>query len=627
MNVELREGGLGRKRNGSEIVTFTGLSGGGMFALGRFVPGNNTAASELWAHLADTGSGTQLVRIPGGVASGVAVKTGLVLPIKYAQLNGKFFIASQLTGTNRLYVYAPNESTTTIRFAGLKPEAACTVANTGGGTYPAIPRTYRIVTKRIVSGVVVSQSEPSATTAFTPSGGGAAARITKGAASGEGETHWEVQAAGSNGVYWGISGNIVVATTTYDDSVLPSNYPSVGTVPLPVGSNYPPPAAKFILSDGIHLFMLGVWATAQGDSVPPVNGRMFFTPAIGSSDTGDDERVVDTTTTSGWIDLAIGGGGTDRGLGGPINNAIAAFQSGAVYLFVPTNNADTPYRRVVLTTSVGCVSQSSVVMGEDEMGQPALYFLDPTNGPYRISSGYSLQWLGKDVKDKWNAANISTSDPERAFWAQYDSSRKLVIWKVTPTSGSTFEIVYDITNGRVVEGNQVRRGWTVWTEPASVDTTSGIMFNSTLDATRPTTMLMHYANPSTASVSLYRQTTSAGLDGSTAYQAYMTSKAYRWKPMNRLRKLLEAVVVGLANASTTIRATYTSNWGEASTTQTVTLTPVGSQAYVRPRPNPVLMTDLQTLQVTIGDPTTLTGTSAFEIESWEGNIEELSQKR
>ncbi len=625
VNIELREGGLGKKRNGSEVVTFTGISGGGMFDLGRFVPGNDSTLSELFAFIGDTGTGTKLVRIPGGVASGAVLDTGLVRPIKYAQLNGKFFITNNST-INRLRVYDPNSSPT-YRYAGLKPEGAPTPTNANAGAYPAVFRSYRVVVKRIISGIVVSQSEPSAEVSFTPDGVHLAVRVTKAALTGEGETHWAVQAAAVDGVFYEISPDILVGTLFWDDTTVPTDYPSVGTVPLPIGSNFPQPGAKFILSDGIHLFMLGVWATAQGDSVPPVNGRMYFTPALGSSDTGDDERVVDTTRVSGWIDVAVGGGGADRGLGGPINNAIAAFSSLGVYLFVPTNNADTPFRRIVLSTITSAVSQASVVMGEDENGRPALYFLDMVNGPYRISSGYTLQWIGKDVKDKWNSADLSVTEPEKAFWGTYDSTRKLVIWKVTPTSGDTFNIVCDVTNARETSNNQVRRGWSVWTEPANVSASSGLMFNSTLATSRPASMLMHYANPSAASVSLYRQTTSAGLDGATAYLAYITSKAYRWKPVGRLKKLLEHTLVGLSNAATTIRVRLTSNWGERYLEQTVSLAPVDSSVYVRPRPNPAVFADLQTLQVTMGDPTTLAGTSNFEIESWEGNLEEMSQKR
>ena len=95
--------------------------------------------------------------------------------------------------------------------------------------------------------------------------------------------------------------------------------------------------------------------------------------------------------------------------------------------------------------------------------------------------------------------------------------------------------------------------------------------------------------------------------------------------MGRLKKILEAIAVAKSRTATTIRHRLTSNWGERNLDQTVSIAPVGSSAYVRPRPSPVDMTDLATVQVELGDSAEANNT--WELESWEAQVEELEQTR
>src|SRR4030095_17079732 len=85
-----------------------------------------------------------------------------------------------------------------------------------------------------------------------------------------------------------------------------------------------------------------------GDSVPPVPGRVWFSPALDTSGVGanDDERVSNSQTFKGWIDIARNAGAEDRAIVGPIDGQILVFQSRGVYLLLPTGQASAPYRRV-----------------------------------------------------------------------------------------------------------------------------------------------------------------------------------------------------------------------------------------------------------------------------------------
>jgi hypothetical protein len=155
-----------------------------------------------------------------------------------------------------------------------------------------------------------------------------------------------------------------------------------------------------------------------------VNGRVYFSPAIGTSDTGDDERVSNTLEQRGWIDCTPYGGAIDRGLVGPVNNRMYVFQSHGIYALVPTGDAITPFARTVITLNYGSCSHWSQLIAEDEFGQPAIYFLDPRDGPRRIVNGSTVQWLGREVIDLWGGVNQDAVGP--AFGV-YDNATKLVM--------------------------------------------------------------------------------------------------------------------------------------------------------------------------------------------------------
>lgn len=102
------------------------------------------------------------------------------------------------------------------------------VANTGSGSYAATLRHYKLQWVTEASGVYTALSELSTSFSFTPSGSGTAARITRSTPAGS-PTHWRVYGSADNVTYKQLSGDIAIATTTYDDSVAPGSY--VGSSP------------------------------------------------------------------------------------------------------------------------------------------------------------------------------------------------------------------------------------------------------------------------------------------------------------------------------------------------------------------------------------------------------------
>ena len=611
LNVTLHEGGLGIKRGGSEAVTLSAALTNTGSAIGAWVPAQNPAASELF--IVDTGSALSRIHT-GNTRTTLTVADAFqnVYDVSMVGLRGSFYIAYN-SAVNRLHRYT---SGTALGVAGLAaPGQPAAIANTGAGSYPATLRNYRVAYVQMSGSTVLRRSNLGTSDGFIPSGTGTAARVTKPAAINEGETHWVLYGAElSDGPYYELA-TTAVATTTYDDSTDPADYSAGEPAPLE-GAYYPFPSVKYLLTDGTRLFGFGVWESSAGSSVLPVAGRVYFSPAIGSTDGDDQERVQFTVDQEDYVDVGVNAGGVDRGLGGPVNGMIYVFQDRGIYMLVPTGQATAPFRRVVVTDAHGALTHQSIVMGEDEAGNPALYFLDPNDGPRRLSQGSIVQWLGKDVWDIWQTVNLSATGI--AAWGTYDSRNKRVIWAVATGSSNVPDrmIVFDVTHGVRTEDGSIRRGWTTWTGelPASA---CGVMFASTLAATRPLTKTL-YACDSSAAV-LQRQVSTATSDQSTAFQAYVTSKAFDWDPIGRTKRILRSFLVTTKEALISLQLTIIRNWGAESRSVTVSIDSSGTETRVRPQCD-LDVAGLITGQVTIGDASA-TASGSWELDRWEAEIE------
>lgn len=621
LNVIFQDGGLAKKRGGSSAVTLSSNPADPIVSMTRWVPGQTLSAAELF--IVDSDATTpEISRIASANTRTALTLTDAISSrpqdVTWASLGGILYVAYDST-LNRLHRYDPSASTTAIVRAGLAAPVAATVANTGAGSYAATLRYYRIQylvrAGASATGIIKRQSNLGPAVSFTPSGSGTAARITKPAAINEGEDFWVVYGATSvDGPYYFLA-QVAVGTTTYDDTAAPSTYSDGEVAPLE-GAYYPFPSVKSLLSDGIRLFGLGVWETAAGDSVLPVPGRVYFSSPINATDSDTQESVPFTVDGDNYVDLSINGtGGVDRGLGGPINGVVFAFQSQGIYMLIPTGQATAPFRRVVVSQAHGAVTAECIVNGEDERGQPCIYFLDPTDGPRRVGVGATVEWLGKDCDDLWQTVNLAATG--KVAWGVYDPREKLVLWGIA-TNGANYPnriIAFDVTHGRMDEVNSVRGGWVTWTGPLT-EAAAAVMFPTTLDATRPLTETL-YVGP-TSSAILARQDSSVTDYGTVAFQAYIQSKAFDWEPIGRTKRVMRAFVVALKSASYTILQSLISDWGFETRTTTVALTGGTNQTRVRAQAD-LDMASLITAQVRLGDASAVA--SYWELDRWEAEVE------
>lgn len=366
--LEMRQGFL------SESLTGSGLTGPVLW-IGRHI--TNTGVEELWAAANNAGTAALARKVSGSWSSVAFSDTASAANLLYmhgVSMNGKFFLAYD-SNVNRLHVW----DGTSVRRVGLIVATAPTVAQMGAGAVN-FTRFYRQRNTVQASGVTTLRSEPSTSVSITIVNR-LGVTITKGAVSGEGETHWEVEAAAAAAGPWYRIGTVAVGTTTYDDTsaAISTTDPSDET-----GLHIPPPSAKYLAQDSLSLFMGGAWETsaATGQTTPKQN-RVWFTPPLGSADVGDDERIPDTSVQKNWKD--VGDAGPITSVEGPVYGETIVFKERAVGKLIPTGNIEAPYALSMITDAQGAVDARLVKAGE-LAGIPAILFAD-TNAVYGLTSG------------------------------------------------------------------------------------------------------------------------------------------------------------------------------------------------------------------------------------------------
>lgn len=601
LNISIGKGQIGTRRSG---LTASGAISGSKpstapLVIFPFAPSGIGNTTYLVVH---DGTNLYVFTISTTFATVSSANLGATpQPTDASQFNNKLYLAMGAGNRPRIL-----DASLSLRLIGVSPSGAPTVANNGVGAYAAIPRWYR-QRYRVKSGAtILRQGEASSAVAFTPSGAGLSARVTKAAAISEGETHWvlEASAQSSSGPWYEIA-ETVVGTATYDDTAAPSTYSSTGTLAPLDGAYTVPPNAKLIQNDGERVYFTGA------DTV----GIVYFTPVINATTTGDDERVQFTATQDDFIVLGANVGYTDTALRGPVNGHMVAFQSKGVWALVPTGNAVTPIRRIALSVTHGASSQFSTVLGEDALGQPAIYFMDPTDGPRRIDLGSQITWLGKDVNDRWLALNSSIANNVGHCFGAYDHGRKQMVWWAPDLSEAW---CFNASVGEL-QGGEIRRGWSRWT---------GTMANATCACAGPANGLDRnlygrgaiFVVLNTATWALTQLDDAATSDNGDAFQADIYSRVHVAGTIARRKRITEAYLVADPVTGVTIRQQLIRDWGLDARSTTVLLTPAGSEVKVWRRVEATDSANWLGLQVRIGDPSAVS-ISPWTIDAWEGLIE------
>lgn len=570
VNVDTYRTGFARKRGGSSAVfgdtsseSFTGT----MSTLIRHVPGASAAAAELWG--IDDASTPVVQRLTGGTAwASPTLKDNIASKpwdVSGATFDGKLFLAYD-SSVDRLHAWDPNDSK--VRRTGLATPAAPTVADTGSGSYAATARYYKVVFAVLSGSTILRRSELSAKVTFTPSGSGTHARVTKPASISEDETHWLLYGSADDNTYEHLA-ETAVGTTTYDDNVAPADY--TGDAPPLVGTHANWTSVKYILSTGNQLLGAGSWESGGK------NNRVWYSAFLGQTGEGDSESVIQTTAVSNYIDLDENDGGEITGLGGPLDGRPFIFKRNQVWRLVPTGLDNPVYRpRVIYKGSgLGCIRHQTIVLAEDEIGRPALYWLSD-QGPYRIGAN-GPQALVDDVWDKWEGVNLDAGNVT-AFTVWHPEKRQ--IWWFFATGSSDDPdtcLVFDVRQGRPDQNGRVRDGWYEFTGNLA-GARCGTLFSNTL-ASSMSSDLKPYIGRNTGTVLLKADTTDTD-DAGTEFQGYVDLPDRHFAGLVQRCRLGKPVILTKA-VSQSIKVTMTPNYGEyTGRNDTVSLAAVGSSTRV-----------------------------------------------
>lgn len=606
-NVDFSLGPLGRRRGGADDFA---PAGGTAFtspinALSRWVPAGDQTASEL--HVVDGAAAPLVKRLSGTTYSDVTLDDAIqssAQKITFSALGGKNFYAYDAgAGVDRLHVYDPDLAVPRVRRVGIAPGTnPPTVANTGAGAYGAVARYYRTRFVQIAGTRVIRRSEPTpASVVFTPSGGGTAARVTRPTAPGEGETHWELDASINNLTWYKLSSfaqgtHTAIATTTYDDSFAPSGYTTLLASDV-LGFYTLPPSAKYVVSDNNRLLMAGHYANSLTTS------RVWFTPVLGSSDQGDDERLYQTATQKPFIDFNEKDGGEITALSPAIGGVVLTFKYTRTIRLGPTGDANTPYLPREISHTIGCIEHDSVVVAEDAEGNPAVYWMSD-RGPYRYGTG-GLQYLGRDIEDYWRGLDgqsaVNLDATTKVCHGKYYSQLGQIWWWIATGASNTpnLKLILDIKQATKVDRFGIRGGWAVHTGPSATAMCS-VMFGETLGAGY-TRKLKPYIGLA-GSANIYKCDTTSQGDNGTAFQAYVKTKSL--VPSSTLRKFTgvgDATMTCKAVSGGTLRLVMDADFGLRTEVDDVSIAPEAQETHVTRTFRAAQTTDLGVVQMQIGD--------------------------
>lgn len=608
-NVDFSDGPLGRRRGGSDAFA----PGGGtafqtkMSFMSRWVPAGDESVAEL--HAVDGAVPPLVKRLTGGVFANVTLDDPINSSphkIATASLNGKHIYAYDAgAAIDRLHVYDPDLAVPRIRRHGLAATAAApTVANQGAGTYAATIRYYRFRSIQVAGTRLVRRSEPSpASTFFTPSGGGASARITQPAPPGEGETHWEIDASTNNLTWYALVSydlgtHIAIATTTYDDTFPTTSYSTLAAAEV-LGKYTTFPSARYVVADGNRLIAAGRWASALNTS------RVWFADVLGSADKGDDERMFQTATQKPYFDLNEKDGGEITGLSDPINGIFLTFKYRRTWKATPTLDVNTPYAPREVSHSIGSIDHDGIVVAEDAAGDSAVYWLSH-RGPYRYGSS-GLQYLGRDIEDYWRGLNgkskVNLDATTKVCHGKYYSDLGQIWWWVATGESNTpnLILVLDVKQATRVDRFGVRGGWSIHDGPRAAALCSVIFGDLTGAAVGK--RLRPYAGLS-GSATIYKCDTTTTNDAGTPFQAYVTTRSI--VPSSQLGSNFgvgESMLCARAQDTTIIRQTLIADFGLQQSIAEVSIEAEDEETLVLMKYSDSQASEVGGIQVRLGDPT------------------------
>ena len=589
--VQMRNGDtfrtkLFRKRGGAAAPSIGSAFTGVISSLLAHFPDNNPANAELWG--CDDAATPIIGRMAGASTfSAPTLKdnpaSGAGPKVRGASYNGKFFLCYD-SAVDRSHVYDPNLGSPSVRRGGLATPAAPTAANDGGvGTYAAVIRYYRIRYRIKHGSIIDAQSEAGASVSFTPNGNDTGVVVTKPASISESETHWVLEASPNDITFYEIA-ETAVGTATYTDTALVATYADEDLSPV-AGAYVAPTSYKYVLAAFNRMLFMGGWETGA------LQSAVYYTPAKGTSDKADDERIPNTLYTRYRLDLGEGTNGDGTGLAGPAYGAVWVFKYNAIKKMIPTGLASPVWEVIDASTTRGAIEQECIALGEDSQGRPAFYFLDPQVGPM-MAGPVPPTAIGDGVRDQWDLVNLAAT--AKVGWVLDYPAKNCVFFAWATSAANDPNII--------AEYNKSDGSWKVHDTGGKIRLSRcAVLFAKTLGATMSRDKVPYFGYVS-ANNTLLRGDTTDTDDSATTFQALVKTKPLNFNGGKPFR-ISKIAVVAKPATGVTLTATVDADFGRETIAPTFSLTATASEVSA----NRVIRTfdadlaNMTYLQLQIGD--------------------------
>jgi hypothetical protein len=583
-NVDFDGTHLAIRRGGSEELSTTFSSGtpftGPIGSLLTHVPGEVESAAELWGFDANS---TTVGRLAGQTtwrqAAAIDAHTNSI-DVTGASLGGWFWLTYN-SAVNRSQVW----DGTSIRRRGLATPNAPTRATLGGAGL-SFTRFYRVRWVHI-NDTRVRISEPSASVTLTITDD-SGIRITRPTAASEGETHWDVEYADADAGPWYVAATKAIATTTHDDTE--ATIDTTNDLAPVDGDNMPPPSWKINVKSGARLLCAGCWEVTAGSSFVPLNNEVYWTPVIGETDIGDLERQP--------INYRVACDHPVNAISEAINGNHWVFGYRGMTSLTPAGGGESAYSRFTERLDLGCLRQQAQVIGDDEFGQSALYFLSH-RGPYRITSR-GMQYLGKDIEDIWDTVNLDAAAVTAVM--SYDADEhSIYVWLATGSDTYPDARLRFFTQLGQADGDEVRGGWVRDTGHASVtNVAAATAFASTVGTSMSARRSVYFSY--SVALGVFKANVGTDDDGNN-FQAYIETKEYSPAGLGQNCSLGEMHLVAEAGTNALAHVTFLPDFGRQSLeAELISLAPEYAETSVQKPIKGQQVSDIGTVRFKIGDP-------------------------
>jgi hypothetical protein len=281
-----------------------------------------------------------------------------------------------------------------------------------------------------------------------------------------------------------------------------------------------------------------------------------------------------------------------------------AFKFYQIWRLTATGTPSQPFRADAISKNVGAITQRAIVVGEDENGDPCLYFMSH-RGPYRWGTN-GLDYIGKGVEDlilgPTSTIYVTGQDNRLAHCIYHRDKRQVWFWVTTASgafTGSRACLIYHIPT------NSWSRflGNDSGTFPNSIEKQgASMMFANTVGSVMSMDNKPYgsYVGGAGAKIIKWDDSTST-TDVGDQFQGYVRTRAYEVGGPSQDAEVTDAQLVGVGSSQINVLTVPDFGASPSKGGTAFSFAPVGSEPRVIRRAEDTTLSGAQFYQWLVGD--------------------------